>query len=194
MVVFFCYEPVSHIDNSYNLSHNNNAYFGWDVGMTYYNGIAESPTAKNYDKAIKALKEVGMKVHFSSLRLDWKTPKAVYQVLDAEFNFDFDPCPTNPQFDGLNIDWGKRCFCNPPYGREIPKWVEKAWVSVHGRFNADDEPTSDIVVLLVPSRTDTRWWHEYIMKANEIRFIKGRLKFDDSKNSAPFPSAIVVFK
>ena len=128
-----------------------------------------------------------MKVHFSSQRLDWKTPKAVYQVLDAEFHFDFDPCPTNPQFDGLNVRWGSCNFVNPPYGRELPKWIEKSWYEYHSRDNVT-------VVLLIPSRTDTRWWHDYCMKATEIRFIRGRLKFDDQKNSAPFPSAIVIFK
>jgi site-specific DNA-methyltransferase (adenine-specific) len=68
-----------------------------------------------------------MKPHFSSLRLDWKTPKAVYQVLDAEFSFDFDPCPVNPQFDGLSVEWGESNFVNPPYGRELPKWIEKGF-------------------------------------------------------------------
>ena len=124
-------------------------------------------------------------VHFSSQRLDWKTPKAVYQILDAEFNFDFDPCPVKPDFDGLKIEWGKSNFVNPPYGRELPKWIEKGF---------KEYQKGKIVVLLIPSRTDTIAWHEYIMKANEIRFIKGRLKFDEHKNSAPFPSAIVIFK
>ncbi len=126
-----------------------------------------------------------MKVHFSSQRLNWQTPKAVYQILDAEFTFDFDPCPVNPNFDGLNAQWGDVNFVNPPYGRKLPKWIEKGYeVYLHGKT----------VVFLIPSRTDTRWWHSYIMKADEIRFIKGRLKFDEHKNSAPFPSCIVIFK
>ena len=124
-------------------------------------------------------------VHFSSLRLDWKTPKEVYQVLDAEFGFDFDPCPSNPDFDGLRVYWGKRNFVNPPYGREIPKWIKKGF---------DEWKTGKTVVFLIPSRTDTSYWHDYIMKADEIRFIRGRLKFSGSKNPAPFPSAIVVFR
>ena len=124
-------------------------------------------------------------MHFSSQRLNWKTPKAVYQVLDAEFRFDWDPCPPDPIFDGLSVEWGQSNFCNPPYGREIPKWIKKGYEeSLLGRT----------VVFLIPSRTDTRWWHDYCMKADEIRFIRGRLKFDDQKNSAPFPSAIVIFK
>ncbi len=124
-------------------------------------------------------------VHFSSLSLDWQTPKAVYQVLDAEFNFDFDPAPTQPDFNGLEVEWGKRNFVNPPYGREIPKWIEKGY---------QEHLKGKTVVFLIPSRTDTRWWHNYIMKADEIRFIRGRLKFNDGDSPAPFPSAIVVFK
>lgn len=126
-----------------------------------------------------------MNVHFSSQRLDWKTPKAVYQILDAEFNFDYDPCPINPKVDGLKSEWGRSNFVNPPYGRELPKWIEKGF---------EQWMKGSLVVFLIPSRTDTRWWHHYCMKASEIRFIKGRLKFDDYKNSAPFPSAIVIFK
>ena len=124
-------------------------------------------------------------VHFSSQRLNWKTPKAVYQILDAEFGFDFDPCPPDHKFDGLKIEWGKCNFVNPPYGREIPKWIEKGF---------SEWKTGKTVVFLVPSRTDTKWWHEFVMMADEIRFIRGRLKFDDQKNSAPFPSAIIIFK
>ncbi len=127
-----------------------------------------------------------MSVHFSSQRLDWKTPKAVYQILDAEFRFDFDPCPTNPTFDGLSVAWGNCNFVNPPYGREIPKWIKRGYYQW--------SVANKTVVFLIPSRTDTKWWHEYCMKATEIRFIKGRLKFDGHKNSAPFPSAIIIFK
>lgn len=122
---------------------------------------------------------------FSSLRLDWKTPKKLYEELDAEFNFDFDPCPPHHMFDGLKIAWGGVNFVNPPYGREIPKWIHKGY---------EEWLLGKTVVFLIPSRTDTRWWHEFIMKATEIRFIRGRLKFDDCKNSAPFPSAVVVFR
>ena len=80
---------------------------------------------------------------------------------------------------------GVSCFVNPPYGTEIGKWIKKGY---------EQYLKGKTVVFLIPSRTDTRWWHEYVMKAKEIRFIKGRLKFDDQENSAPFPSAIVVFK
>jgi hypothetical protein len=126
-----------------------------------------------------------MSVHFSSLRMDWKTPKAVYQVLDSEFHFDHDPCPPNYEVDGLTSSWGGANYVNPPYGRELPKWIEKGF---------EQWQEGKTVVFLIPSRTDTRWWHDYCMKASEIRFIKGRLKFDDQENPAPFPSAIIVFR
>jgi site-specific DNA-methyltransferase (adenine-specific) len=125
-------------------------------------------------------------VMFSSQRLDWQTPKAVYDELDKEFNFTFDPCPVQPPFNGLDIAWGVSNFVNPPYGREIGKWIAKGFHEwqMFGRG----------VVFLIPSRTDTLWWHEYVMKADEIRFVKGRLKFGDAKSGAPFPSAIVIYR
>lgn len=121
---------------------------------------------------------------FSSLTDNWNTPKSVYQVLDSEFGFDFDPCPNKPKFDGLTVDWGRSNFVNPPYS-ELAKWLKKGW---------EEYQKGKTVVFLIPSRTDTKAWHEYCMNATEIRFIKGRLKFGDSKNSAPFPSAIIIFK
>ena len=124
-------------------------------------------------------------VHFMSLRSDWKTPIKLYGKLDKEFDFNFDPCPPKPMFDGLSINWGNRNFVNPPYGRQITAWIKKGF---------EESQIGKLVVFLIPSRTDTKWWHDYIMKADEIRFIKGRLKFDDSKNCAPFPSCIVVFR
>lgn len=126
-----------------------------------------------------------MSVHFSSQRLDWRTPKHVIEVLEEEFGAMFDPCPSNPQFDGLAREWERVNFVNPPYGREIGKWIKKGYA---------EWQKGKTVVFLIPSRTDTHWWHDYIMKATEIRFIKGRLKFGDSENSAPFPSAVVIFK
>jgi len=123
---------------------------------------------------------------FTSIKDDWRTPKKFYEELDKEFNFDFDPCPTNPTFDGLSIEWKKRNFVNPPYGREIGKWIKKGY---------EEWKKGKTVVFLIPSRTDTRWWHNYIMKSTEIRFIKGRLRFEGySGGSAPFPSAVVIFK
>ena len=124
----------------------------------------------------------------TSLSPHWYTPKWLYEELDKEFHFDFDPCPlgnSRYEYDGLVNKWKKVNYINPPYGKEISKWIAKAYQESQGGATC---------VLLIPSRTDTKWWHDYIMKANEIRFIKGRLKFGDSKNSAPFPSCIVIFK
>lgn len=128
-------------------------------------------------------------VHFMSQTNDWSTPVAVYDDLNAEFDFDFDPCPLRDLneslvSDGLMADWGERTFCNPPYS-DIAKWVAKG----HAEWRK-----GKTVVFLIPSRTDTRWWHDYCMEATEIRFIKGRLKFGNAKTSAPFPSCVVVFR
>jgi phage N-6-adenine-methyltransferase len=132
------------------------------------------------------------KVLYSSANEVWETPQDLFDSLDAEFHFDIDVCamPSNakcdkfysPEMDGLQQDWQGVCWMNPPYGKKIGDWMRKALES------------KATVVCLVPSRTDTKWWHDYAMKATEIRFIKGRLKFGDSKNSAPFPSAIVIFR
>ncbi|HUS98912.1 MAG TPA: DNA N-6-adenine-methyltransferase [Candidatus Thermoplasmatota archaeon] len=119
-----------------------------------------------------------------SLRLDWQTPKELYKKLDKKYHFDFDPCPHNPTFDGLNIIWGTSNFVNPPYGHEISNWLKKGY---------EESLNGKTVVFLIPSRTDTKWWHDYVMKAKYIHFIKGRLKFDDGKNPAPFPSCVVIF-
>lgn len=134
-----------------------------------------------------------MNVHFSNKTDLWSTPQAFYDVLNKEFNFTLDPCATKDnakcikfytiEDDGLSKDWtGERVFCNPPYGRVIGDWVKRCAIG-----------GATIVVMLIPARTDTRWWHEYIQGKAQVRFIKGRLKFGDSKNSAPFPSAVVIF-
>ena len=123
------------------------------------------------------------KVHFMSTHDNWSTPKDVYDELNKEFNFNDDPCPIGGS-GGLDKEWGTRSFVNPPYSK-IKDWCKKAY---------EEWQKGKTVIMLIPSRTDTRYWHDYIMKATEIRFIKGRLKFGGSKNSAPFPSAIVVFK
>ncbi len=134
-----------------------------------------------------------MNVHFMSETVEWATPQSLFDELDAEFNFTVDPCATKEnakcrkfytkEDDGLSLSWDyERVFMNPPYGREIGGWVKKA-----------SEATGGVVVCLLPARTDTRWFHDYIYGKSEIRFIKGRVKFGDGKNSAPFPSMIVVF-
>ena len=122
---------------------------------------------------------------FSSQSDNWSTPQGFYDELDKRYHFDFDPCPLdeNPKFDGLKIEWGQRNFVNPPYS-DIANWLKKAY---------EESRKGKLVVMLMPSRTDTKYWHEYVMKADEISFIKGRLKFGDSKNSAPFPSCLVYF-
>lgn len=128
-----------------------------------------------------------LKVHFSSLTDEWRTPQSLFDKLDNEFNFDSDPCPMKgkPLKKGISGGlWIDKVFVNPPYS-SIKLWV---------RLCYEYSQEGHLVVMLIPSRTDTRWWHDYIMKADEIRFIKGRLKFSGYKNSAPFPSAIVVFK
>ena len=137
-----------------------------------------------------------MKVHYSSKSNEWATPQNLFDELNDEFNFTLDPCATDEnakcsnyftiEDDGLSKDWSNDVvFMNPPYGREIKKWVNKAYKeSLNGAT----------VVCLIPARTDTTYWHDFIFgKANDIRFLRGRLKFGKSKNSAPFPSAIVVY-
>ena len=134
-------------------------------------------------------------VMFSHKSDEWATPQDLYEQLDTEFHFDLDPCSTDnkkcenhytKQDDGLSKNWGGRnVFVNPPYS-EIAKWTEKCY-----REGCKD---NTVVVLLIPARTDTRYFHNFILNRAEVRFIKGRLKFGDSNNSAPFPSMIVVFR
>lgn len=119
---------------------------------------------------------------FTSASQHWATPADVYRALDQEFQFTLDPCPLRGAGDGLALSWkGKRVYCNPPYGRGVDRWLAKA-------------PEAWLAVFLLPARTDTRWWHDHAMRAAEIRFLRGRLKFGGSKNSAPFPSVVLVFR
>jgi site-specific DNA-methyltransferase (adenine-specific) len=135
-------------------------------------------------------------VLFSSENNVWETPQAFFDKLNEEFQFTLDACalPQNakcgifftPQDDGLIQDWqGYVVFCNPPYGREIAKWVEKCYI--------ESRKENTKVVMLLPARTDTAYFHHYIYKKSEICFVKGRLKFGKATNSAPFPSMVVVF-
>lgn len=138
-----------------------------------------------------------MSVHFSSKTNEWATPQHLFDELYKEFNFTLDPCATHENAkcekyftekeNGLLQDWSDDVvFMNPPYGREIKHWIKKAY---------EESLKGAIVVCLIPARTDTMYWHDYIFgKAFDIRFLRGRLKFGDSKNSAPFPSAIVIYK
>lgn len=137
---------------------------------------------------------------FSSNDNSWATPQSFYDKLNSNFNFTLDPCATpetakcskfyTKYDDGLTKDWqGETVFCNPPYGREIGKWVEKC-------YREALKPNTK-AVMLIPARTDTKYFHDYILGNAEILFIKGRLKFVDSKGNcfspAPFPSMVVVF-
>ena len=124
------------------------------------------------------------RVLFSSASDEWATPSDVYATLDAEFGFKDDPCPIDGTVSGLLREWGSPCFVNPPYS-DIAVWMERAVSEWMG---------GKTVVMLVPSRTDTRWWHRFAMRASEIRFIRGRLKFGGAKTGAPFPSAVLVFR
>ena len=126
----------------------------------------------------------------------WQTPKYFYEELDKEFNFShFDPCPLDPEFDGLEIEWAKRTFCNPPYSglkstRAKLGWIEKAHIEAQ---------KGKLVVLLIPARVDTTWFHDIIEKNNyEVRFIRGRIKFLDQdgheQHPAPFPTMLVIMR
>ncbi|MGF9711647.1 phage N-6-adenine-methyltransferase [Paenibacillus naphthalenovorans] len=136
-------------------------------------------------------------VMFSSKTDLWATPQAFFNELDAEFNFTLDPCSNGENAkcakyftksdDGLTQEWAPHVvFMNPPYGREIGTWMRKAY---------EESKRGATVVCLVPARTDTRWFHDYVYGvADEIRFVKGRLKFGDAESSAPFPSMVVVYR
>ena len=144
---------------------------------------------------------------FTSNKTDWETPQWLFDKLDKEFNFDLDVCADMDNtkcfnffgernlfenefkyLDCFNIDWSEfkkhALWMNPPYGRQIGKFIKKAY---------EESLKGCTVVCLLPARTDTRWWWNYCLKAYEIRFLKGRLKFGGATNSAPFPSAIVIF-
>ena len=137
-------------------------------------------------------------VMFSSATDNWSTPQDFFDKLNDEFHFTLDVCADEnnhkcehyytKEIDGLSRPWVGTIWCNPPYGRKIGEWVRRAYIS--------SQIGSATVVMLLPARTDTRWFHDYIYnKSNtEIRFIKGRLKFGGCKNSAPFPSMVVIFR
>jgi phage N-6-adenine-methyltransferase len=132
---------------------------------------------------------------FSSATAEWATPRAFFAKLDRRFHFTLDPCATPdnatcPTFftkddDGLTQDWGThRVFCNPPYGREIGKWVRKC-------FEASQRGA--LVVLLVPARTDTKWFHDWVRRKARVEFIPRRLRFGNAKKNAPFPSLLAIY-
>tara|TARA_R110002167_G_scaffold32243_1_gene104970 strand:+ start:211 stop:681 length:471 start_codon:yes stop_codon:yes gene_type:complete len=137
------------------------------------------------------------KIMFSSKNDNWSTPQSFFDKLNKIYNFTLDPCATDTSHkcdkyytekqDGLSKSWsGETVFMNPPYGRLIKHWLKKAY--------EESRNENTTVVCLIPARTDTKYWHEYCMKAEKIYFVKGRLKFGGATNSAPFPSCVVVFE
>lgn len=121
------------------------------------------------------------RVHFRCDSEHWATPARLYKALDVEFGFTLDPCPLNGA-DGLVRSWaGERVYCNPPYGPGVDAWLKKA-------------AEAELSVYLLPARTDVSWFHTFAPRAAEIRFIKGRLHFNESVEAAPFPSMVMVFR
>lgn len=128
---------------------------------------------------------------YSSATAEWPTPQWLFDKYHTRYSFTVDVCATHEnaklpvyyteEQDGLAQEWSGRCWMNPPYGRQIGKWVEKA-----ARSTA-------LVVALLPARTDTSWFHNFVLPHGRIEFLRGRLKFGEAKNSAPFPSMIVTF-
>ena len=132
---------------------------------------------------------------FSSKTDEWETPQDFFDRLNEEFHFTLDVCATEENAkcekyftkkeNGLVQGWkNETVWCNPPYGRQIGQWVFRCLQHSNG---------GDVAVMLIPARTDTKWFHDYIYGKAEVRFIRGRLKFGKSKNSAPFPSMVVVY-
>ena len=143
------------------------------------------------------------KALYSSRSEEWATPQAFFDALDAEFHFDLDAAASETNhkcavylskspivtYNAMSVRWaerGRSIFCNPPYGRGIGQWFAKA---------REAQAAGATVVMLAHARTDTRWWHEHVQGvASEVRFIKGRLKFGDGRQSAPFPSAVIIYR
>jgi site-specific DNA-methyltransferase (adenine-specific) len=133
---------------------------------------------------------------FSSRSEEWPTPQDFFAELDREFHFTLDPCAARwnakctrfytKEDDGLRQPWGRhRVFCNPPYGRAMRQWAEKCFRSAQA---------GALVVLLAHARTDTRWFHDWVYKKAEIRFVRGRLKFGDGRQAASFPSLVAIYR
>lgn len=136
-----------------------------------------------------------LKSRFDSVSIEYETPQDLFDKYDAEFHFDIDLAANSEntkcvkfyskEDNSLSKSWEGVCWLNPPYGRELPKWIAKAYHSA--------KVGKATVVMLIPARTNTAWWHDICMKG-EIRFIRGRPKFNGGKHGLPFPLAIVIFK
>ena len=137
------------------------------------------------------------RILFSSNSNEWETPEHLFKELDNEFHFTLDPCCTHEnakckkhytiEEDGLKKSWGgETVFVNPPYGRQLGKWVKKSY--------EESRKENTIVVMLIPSRTDTSYFHDYILDKAETRFIRGRLRFGNATENAPFPSMVAIYR
>lgn len=148
---------------------------------------------KAYRKRLK--RRYGWKFAFSSKNDKWITPQSLFDSLDREFHFTLDVCATaenakcatfySPAADGMTREWTGVCWMNPPYGRAIGLWIAKA---------VREAQAGATVVALLPARTGSAWWQDYVMKATEIRYLRGRTRFEGAKHNAPFDSAVAVFK
>jgi site-specific DNA-methyltransferase (adenine-specific) len=166
--------------------------------------LAQAPTGRQRRYCSDACRQSAYRkrnrrrpVHFSSRTCEWATPQELFDRLTAQFGgFTLDCCATAANAkcasyftradDGLAQPWTGRVWCNPPYGRTIALWLRKALESVQSG-------SAEVVVCLVPARTDTRWWHDYAARG-EVEYLKGRIHFGGAKAGAPFPSAVVVFR
>ena len=139
-----------------------------------------------------------MNVHFSSKEMEWATPWELFRVWNISHGpFTLDVCATwenakcrtffSPATNGLIQCWHGVCWMKPPYGREIGRWIAKAVEEIHQR-------NAERIVCLLPARTDTAWWHAFVMPYGDIHFLRGRVRFEGAKHPAPFPSAVVIFR
>lgn len=132
---------------------------------------------------------------FKSNTVEWATPDDVFQPLDNEFGFTLDVASTHEnakceqhftqEDDGLSQQWDGVCWMNPPYGKDVPKWLKKA---------LDESSRGVTTVCLIPARTNTKWFHELCLNKAEVRFVKGRPKFGDSNHGLPLPLAVVIYR
>lgn len=132
---------------------------------------------------------------FSAKSVEYETPQAFFDALDVEFHFTLDVAAsienakclvfyTRDQ-DGLSQSWTGTCWCNPPYGRDLPRWIRKAVESARA---------GTTTVMLIPARTNTNWWHDLVMVHGVVRFVRGRLRFNGGRHGLPFPLAVVVIQ